>query len=388
MPCLVSSPLEAKLSGTVYLHVGVAKTGTTYLQGVMHTNRDLLRGAGVCYPGRSAHAQFQASIDLRGTKFKGYDNVQARGMWDRLTKEVNTFAGRAVISQEALARTRKADRARAVSGFATQDVQVVITARDLGRQVPAVWQENVKNGNTQTYDAFLHAVLDSPPEHRVADAKRRRGKFWQAQDIVAVARRWSRQVGHDRLTIVTVPQGKVAPHELWRRFRAACALPDLEYELPTRSENQSVGAAESEVLRRMNERFPADLPWQQYEALVKRGFAATVLASQRRHGPLTLPETWRESTAAAARQQVEALAAAGYVVVGDLADLEPCFEPGFEAQVRRYPDDFTDDELFEVSLQLLGAAALHHRAGSEPAPDRHTEALGVARRLVRRIRGG
>lgn len=369
----------------MHLHVGVAKTGTTYLQGILHANRDRLRRAGVCYPGSSTHAHFQASIDLRAVTFKGHDNANARGAWSRLTREVNTFSGNSLVSHETLARTARRDRARAVTGFATDDVRVVITARDLGRQVPAVWQENVKNRNSQTYDAFLHALFGLPRNNSDTESRQRRRKFWQAQDVAAVARRWARQVGGERLTIVTVPVAGTDPGELWRRFRRACELPDLDYDLVASGDNRSMGAAESEVLRRMNSRFSADFSWPQYEAQVKRGFAVSVLAADRRHGPLVLPQAWRASAEAAAGRQIEALAEAGYAVVGDLADLQP----RFEVATQQSPDDLTDDELFEVALQLLAAAATVQPGDvGRPRPGRHTGRQRLIRRTVRRIRGG
>ena len=35
----------------------------------------------------------------------------------------------------------------------------MLTIRDLGRQIPAVWQENVKNRATSSYDEFLNDIF-------------------------------------------------------------------------------------------------------------------------------------------------------------------------------------------------------------------------------------
>ncbi len=60
------------------------------------------------------------------------------------------FPGRALVSHETLARTTKPVARKAVASLG-DDVRVLITCRDLGRQVPAVWQENVKNRSTESY---------------------------------------------------------------------------------------------------------------------------------------------------------------------------------------------------------------------------------------------
>ena len=49
----------------VYLHVGTPKSGTKYLQSLLHANRDTLRGRGVLYPGHRPFDQILASLDVR-----------------------------------------------------------------------------------------------------------------------------------------------------------------------------------------------------------------------------------------------------------------------------------------------------------------------------------
>ncbi len=365
------------MAQTVFLHVGVAKTGTSYLQRVLSTNRAGLRAAGTLYPGRSAHAHFQAALDLRGGTFQGHTYPKAAGTWRALAAEVDRFGGNALISHEFLARIRKESLVQAVGAFGTDDVRVVITARDLGRQLPAVWQENVKNRNEETYGFFLRAVLERPPAGEDTDqAARRAAKFWRAQDVAGVSERWSKLVGPEAVTIVTVPHPGAEREELWTRFAAACNLPALDIELPLERENQSMGAIESEVLRRMNARFPQNLPWPRYEALVKRTFAIKILAASRSHGALVVPAAWREATRQAAEKQVAGLAAARYRVVGHLDELLPQFRDSAE----RSPDDFTEGELLAATLELLARAAV-----TEPHLGQRPSWAASAAHLVRRL---
>lgn len=354
------------------LHVGVAKTGTTFLQRILVANRPAIRAAGALYPGDSPHTHFRAALDLRGGKFAGHEYRRAKGVWEAVTREVNAFDGPAVISHESLARTKRDDRIRAVEGFDGAEVRVVITARDLGRQVPAVWQENVKNRNSRTYTEFLDDVFDEG----------KRATFWRAQDLASVAARWAKQVGKDAVTIVTVPPPGGDRTLLWTRFQRACGLPDIDYHLPEVSDNRSMGAAETEVLRRMNTCFPDDLPWPRYESRVKRGFVIRVLSTERRHGPLLVPPRWQDATRERASRQVELLSKAGYPVVGDLDELNP--QP--TQAVGPGPDDFSSEQLLDVSVRLLSETALMGTSAvrmPEPTAAQHRKVARLAKRLRR-----
>ena len=91
------------MSRTVHLHVGIAKTGTTYLQRTLYANRRALERNGTCYPGREPAAHFFGSLDLRGTTFKGHVYDGVAGAWGRLVALADEFEGTALISHETLA---------------------------------------------------------------------------------------------------------------------------------------------------------------------------------------------------------------------------------------------------------------------------------------------
>nr|MBA2558394.1 hypothetical protein [Propionibacteriales bacterium] len=294
------------MSRTVFMHVGVAKTGTTYLQRILHSNRGLLRRNGLVYPGARRSAHFKASLDLRGATFQGHTYPDVEGAWGRLVKEVKRFDGSALISHETLAHTRKRVIEPAIASFDTDDVRIVLTTRDLARQLPAVWQEKVKNRGEQTYAEFLDSTFAA------AGGRRKRGGFWRAQDIVGLSRRWANIVGADRITIVTVPPPG-DPRELWRRFARAVELPDLLYDIATDSSNSSLGVAESELLRRLNPRLP-DLTWPEYEGRIKRRFVEVDLAPYQVAGRLTVPKKWHDDIRQLSEQTIASLRDASYRV--------------------------------------------------------------------------
>jgi hypothetical protein len=366
---------------TVFLHVGLAKTGTTYLQRILDSNRELMRRNGVLYPGARRADHFKASLDLRGTTFQGHTYAGSAGAWGRLVDEVDRYDGAAVISHETLARVRRPLIDETVAGFDTDDVRIVMTARDLARQVPAIWQERLKNRSVETYAHFIDSIFAS--EH----GRRRRGLFWEVQDLVGLTRRWGAVVGPEKITIVTVPPSGGDPHELWRRFASALELPDLPYDLEVQSRNASLGVVEAELLRRLNPRLP-ELTWPEYEYRIKHRFAELNLASYQTAGRLTVPREWHDEVRRISKETVAFLEQSRCRVIGDLTDLAPQLrEPFTDAAA-----GVDDAVVLDLALRVLGRFAAHpdraegvpRRRGTPLRPLRKVAAL--ARRVTARIR--
>jgi hypothetical protein len=326
------------MASTVFLHVGVAKTGTSFLQRILWTNRDAFRSAGLLYPGKRSGDQFVASLDLRDLRIEKYAHLDLDGMWDRLAAEVRSFPGSAVISHETLARCSGAEIRRVQQSLAPAELRVVVTARDLGRQIPAVWQETIKNRATNRYSDFLSDIFVNADsgEHKF---------FWRPQDVARVVRRWGRTVGISNVTVVTVPQPGAPRDELWRRFSAAISAPAVDLQVPESTGNVSLGAAEAELLRYVNLSLPDDLPWPRYARVVKRQFAEHKLA-RRSSDRIGIPSEWHPAVQDRAARMIGSLKSSGCQVVGDLGDLEPVLPTAGVTT----PEELTLDE-------LLGAAA-------------------------------
>ena len=71
------------------LHVGLPKTGTTYLQAVLAHHRDALREAGVLYPFVRPQAMFLGAVEVRGSREKfGLTAEDVAGTWQALCDRV------------------------------------------------------------------------------------------------------------------------------------------------------------------------------------------------------------------------------------------------------------------------------------------------------------
>ena len=301
------------MADRVVLHVGLMKSGTSHLQARLAAAEGLA-GAGFLFPGEKWRDQVNAVSDALGRRQRAHGEFG--GAWDRMVAEVDAFDGTAIISMEFLG-SAPAERLRTVvDSFPSARVEAVVTVRDLGRTIPSMWQETLKNARTWPWRDYVDGV------------RHRRGPgevFWNEQDAVAVTRKWTELVGPDAVTVVTLPRSAADPELLWRRFCEATGVP-TEAAAPPESGNESLGAASAQLMERLNHRVD-DLAWPDYSRHVKFGIAKTILPRHRGAEPAIGFKVARWVRRLAEEQQA-GLAGAGVRIVGDLADLEPVASSG------------------------------------------------------------
>jgi hypothetical protein len=371
------------LSGrpTVYLHIGIAKTGTTYLQGLLWHNRGLLERHGLRYPGDLPGDHFRASVDLRDKPFAGEQSTHVPGSWDTLAAAAMAAPDRALISHETLTRTHVEQVRRAADSFrSAYELHLIVTARDLGRQLPAVWQEQVKNRGTHTYEKFLADVSERPTSNQYRH-------FWEAQDILDVLERWSAAVPPERVHVVTVPQPGSVSGLLWERFASVIGVDPTSVDTDVPVSNVSIGVAEAELLRRMNPALRERLDWPTYERQVKVGLA-TRLAARDGSARLTVPSERRGWVSDRAEQLISGLRKGGYDVVGDLDELRPVFDDRPVVM----PGEISTEELLGIAADCVGDLIAHPpvrrgRRGpaAAPAPGPDTRVGRLLRRARNRL---
>lgn len=338
----------------VTLHVGTPKSGTTSLQAICSRNRDLLREHGVLYPGE-ASAHFIEAMSLRDSGFRGHRFEAAEGAWDRVVDEVRAHDGPALLSHETLGGSTPKVVKRAVRSLKGRRVRVVITCRDLGRQLPAVWQEGVKNGDTESYEEFLAAAFAAWEAGESATGA------WRGQNLAATAERWAGGVGAENVVLVTVPPAGADKDLLWDRFREAAGLPDAAYAIPPKPRNASLGTVETELLRRVVGRLGDDVAWPVFARQVKRRLAQRRLADRRAGGTLGVPAAYQQMTTRVAEQMLATLVQRGYPVVGDLDDLRAPVVAGTD------PAEVTDAQLLDRALDVLAPLVLADRPPEKKA---------------------
>lgn len=314
------------------LHVGTPKSGTTYLQSLLARGRRELARDGVLYPGakRLPRRGFnqQPAIYAAAGASTGWADDDVRRTSEvylrHLCEELSAHPGRALVSAESLAFF-DVDAARGLLrtlGYDPAGVTVVITARDLGRILPSIWQQNVKNGSTQALGPYLDSVAslrDGP-----------RSPVWTAFGLPGLVDRWAEVIGDvGRVVLVTSPATAAPTDELWNRFAAAAdvrrELATLPGPRPLAVDNVSLTLAQAELVRGLNGVLQADGYSRDHQQRL-RGHLLDIWmnlpgasGSRRPAVPAHLHDTVR----AWARDDIARLAASGARVEGELGDLEP-----------------------------------------------------------------
>lgn len=301
----------------VYVHIGVPKSGTTFVQATLGENRESLQARGVLVPG-DRDSMFRAALDFRGNhKAWGRTGKEVEGAWAEVCRLARHHDGDTIISHELLAA---ASTRRIVAGFTLLkglDVHVVVTARDPARQVTAEWQEGIKHGRTLTFEEFRAEVLDG-----AADTDHAR-RFRAAQDLAEVLRRWTAVVPAPKLHVVCCPVPATPPGVLWARFCEAVDLDPVAFpHAASDSRNASLGVDQIDLLRRVNVALDARLKQPEYGRVVKRYYAQTLLPLHRSARP-TAPAEMYDDFTSRAKSWVREIEEAGYPVHGDLAELIP-----------------------------------------------------------------
>jgi hypothetical protein len=375
------------MSERVLLHVGTPKTGTSYLQEVLFRNQPVLAEAGITYPADRFDGQFLAALDLMKLPWGGLQ-AEAIGAWDRLAAAVREASGTAIVSHEILATASRAQVGQALQSVGHGDgveVHVVLSVRDLVRQIPAEWQENVKHRAQLKYAAFLEQIKDPTRASRIGSW------FWGVQAIPEILDRWADDLPPERVHLVTVPPLGGAPELLWKRFSQAFGLDGIDLDLEADRTNPSLGVPETALIRRINRRANAVLPPADYRPLVRELLAHQTLSRRAASPRLTLPPElygWVQEVTASYVAEIERR---GYDVIGDLADLAGAPVPAtYEDPDRPREHQVSSAAVDAVTALLLDNARLRRQEeqlGRELHETR--EALAHARaRPVQRAKEG
>lgn len=365
-----------------FVHVGTPKSGTTYLQSLWWHNAGALARQGLLLPGASADVQFQAAAVVRANEgvLATMDERQ-RASWDRVVDEAAAWDADVLISQEQLVEASAEDASAALGRLraVADEVHVVITARDLVRQVPSAWQQRVKHGSPTTLRRFFTRVAKDDPSFN----------FWHHQDVPRILERWTDGVPPAHVHVVPLPRPGADRDLLWRRTCDLLGIDDAGLDLDAPVANETLAPAEIAFHRAVNAHFrDAHLD----VALSRRvkGFMEPRLGGAPAARIALAPDmhAWLVERG---DRMVDELAAAPWHVVGDLDDLRPDPAPGAGVD----PDAVPLAEVLAVAEELLAAELLARAepaaapavssARSEPAEPAPRTALA---RLARRITGG
>jgi hypothetical protein len=247
----------------------------------------------------------------------------------------------------------------------------VLSVRDLVRQIPAEWQENVKHRAALSYGAFLDQIQDRRREGRIPTW------FWGVQEIPDILDRWGHDLPPAHVHVVTVPPAGGSPGLLWKRFVEAFGLDGIDLQLDGERVNPSLGSAETTLIRRINRAANEELEPAYYRPLVRELLAHQTLSRRTRTPRLALPPDVHPWATELEEAWIAEIQARGYDVIGDLDDLRG------GSPVPGYADpDHPDEALVSgAAVDALKALLLDHVRLQRELGQREAELRDTERRL-------
>ncbi|MCW2847765.1 MAG: hypothetical protein JWR90_1739 [Marmoricola sp.] len=327
----------------VYLHIGLPKTATTYLQTILWGNRQSLEAQGVRLPGKVRPEHLWATRIIREDPAFEKFSEHRRSAWTRLRADIEAWPGASIVSHEFFSAASSEQAARMVADLAPAEVHLVVTGREPLGLFTASWQESIKNREIALMTDYSRTVAEEP--WAVWN--------WRALDIRLVLERWAPHFAPEHVHVLPLPGPQAPRREIWDRFARLVGVDPESVDLTRSFPNASMGVVEAETLRRMN------LHLEDFNSAIDRAtYIRTFLADDRlvpRHGDPFWPEDERiEEIRERGRVAVDYIAAQGFDVIGDLdALLVPDALPP-----RRVPSSVTDTEVAEVAV-WLAARMLH-----------------------------
>ena len=350
---------EPPMASQVFLHIGLPKTGTTYLQSVLWGSKAALAADGFLLPGRGHREHLWAALELQERPHLEQRHPKAPGTLARLVKAVNRHKGPAILTHEFMCGAGREQARGLIESLAPAEVHVVITARDTLGMLTSGWAEYVKNGGTKPLAEMHGDRLGGQAEFG-----------WRTWDLGGVLRRWARHVPPQQVHVLPMP-GPGAPRDQhWRNFAGVLGLDPDRYDAPEEPRNPALGVVQIELLRRVNPHLTA------FRKPVDRG---TWIRGYLAEGHLVRQEGERlgadDAQVADSRERadraVRIIERRGYHVVGDVeslrvpADLPP----------RPRPDTVSNEALLASATTLVAdLLADVRRIAREGPPDMTTGA--------------
>jgi hypothetical protein len=356
------------MASRLILHIGLQKSGTTYLQEIIASRAEEFAAAGVLYPTtppdqmrRRTDNHEWASYGLLGSEYPWVSEQRAKtekASWKTLQRQVSKAKGTVLLSAEALSVIRTPAIRLLLDKLSVRDVEVVVTARSLSRSLPSLWQQHVRNGRRLGFERYLDMLAEQRRLPAAQIEEESELHLWRAFAVGRLVRRWAGEVGSSHVHVVTSP-GK-PPQLLWSRFMDAIGLPSFASPAGDidRPVHTGLTAPEAVVLTSLNAAL-ISAGWEAgpakrlREAVLTQGFQ-----SRADRGPrIAIPPSWAPCVAAWSAEDNAELLDSGVRVIGDVADLRSDPHQG----------DAQEPTIEEVGA-AGAAAALAAAASAAPPP--------------------
>lgn len=235
----------------LYLHIGIAKTGTTSLQNFLYLNRMHLAEQGVLYPA-SVTDQVLILYDNRG-----HNAMVWNQRWSRCTQRLQaelraSDCSCAILSAEVLQQQlNTVDRIRDLHGWLRQlgfdHTEVIVYLREPGAWFCSYISQLVRNSTIRRYTADdLTQLL---PQH--FDVTR------SILDYRGTVEQWGEVFGQEHLQVRLFERECLQGGDLLRDFMQTLGLEWQDgFQIPDKNANERLNLLEIELFRSLNNLLP------------------------------------------------------------------------------------------------------------------------------------
>ena len=239
------------MTGKVYIHVGLEKTGSTYLQSVIGINEELLESNDMKFlrAGRESGHHYWVAKALN-FKYQdiAIDPTMERKALEELTDEVEEAAGRTLLlsSEHFDFNVDTGNTTRLVKMFPGREVHIIMVLRNQVDYSRSLYIEHLKWGGLRTYGEFIRHTIKQKRYNFL-----RRYRLWQEAGA--------------RVTVIDYSSGR-----LLKDFLGAIELSNLTniLELPPSEQNVTPSIDLMEFVRLVNQGLPPANRRGNYEKIV------------------------------------------------------------------------------------------------------------------------
>jgi len=307
----------AAARGQIYLHVGMPKTGTTFLQATFEASREQLLRRGVELLPPTRDEAYRLSLGVLERLHADRDPAAAFAAWDEFVAAATASRSpRLLVSEELLGGASPEQLRRLVRAVPEREAHVVLTIRGLAQLLPSTWQQRIQQGSqAPALEDFVERIVSR--RGRLAD------KWWRERGVPPVVERWAAEVPASRIHVVVVPRRGSGGSSLLERFCEVLGVPADELVTDHGDSNPALGRAQAELLRLVKEQVPKELMDRHGYVPVGKWWLARRHLAPQGGTPPRMPARFRDWCEDEARATIDFLRASGVDLVGDVDDLLP-----------------------------------------------------------------
>jgi hypothetical protein len=289
-------------------HVGLMKSGTTYIQEILSNNRTILKDLDWSYPGLRLNQQ-HSFYSLCGTDIPWVKKEYPESLGKDLLKKLNDKNNNIIVSAEALSSLSEPALEKLFSKVKMPS-RVVFTVRGLLKTLPSAWQQYLKGWGRTSFEEFIS---------RLSEQRLDMSGFWRTYAYGRAIKKWSKYAS---VNVVVVPDKAKTDNDLWMLFSDAAGLPLMNsIKFPEKQPNISLSLEAAKILKNLNKKLPRN---SERTDSLRNAYLNEIVFPLREKNTghnINVPESMVETVSQWNNEEYELLKQFSSEIYGDIEDL-------------------------------------------------------------------